>query len=89
MNMVYIARKVGRDRDKMIKDSSGISFTDNFCLKTSDTNHTWNELNTLRDKSRELSLYALTGKTKNPTGRFAEFQARIKELLKWKNKRNL
>ena len=26
MNMVYIARKVGRDRDKVIKDSSGISF---------------------------------------------------------------
>ncbi|MDR1891501.1 MAG: hypothetical protein LBQ48_00585 [Oscillospiraceae bacterium] len=66
MNMVYIARKVGRDRDKMIKDSSGISFTDNFWLKTSDTNHTWNELNSLRDKSRELSLYALTGKSDNP-----------------------
>jgi len=66
MNMVYIARKVGRDRDRMIKDSSGISFTDNFWLKTSDTNHTWGELTTLRDKSRELSLYALTGKTENP-----------------------
>ena len=66
MNMVYIARKVGRDRDKMIKDSSGISFTDNFWLKTSDTNHTWSELNSLRDKSRELSLYALTGKSENP-----------------------
>jgi len=67
MNMVYIARKVGRDRDKMIKDSSGISFTDNFWLKTSDTGHTWNELSSLRDKSRELSLYALTGKTDNPS----------------------
>jgi len=66
MNMVYIARKVGRDRDKMLKDSSGISFTDNFWIKTSDTNHTWGELNLLRDKSRELSLYALTGKTDNP-----------------------
>jgi len=66
MNMVYIARKVGRDRDKMIKDSSGISFTDNFWLKTSDMKHTWSELNSLRDKSRELSLYALTGKTENP-----------------------
>ncbi|MCL2499124.1 MAG: HipA domain-containing protein [Defluviitaleaceae bacterium] len=66
MNMVYIARKVGRDRDKMIKDSSGISFTDNFWIKTSDTNHTWSELNSLRDKSRELSLYALTGKMDNP-----------------------
>ncbi|MCL1835033.1 MAG: HipA domain-containing protein [Oscillospiraceae bacterium] len=66
MNMVYIARKVGRDRDKMIKDSSGISFTDNFWLKTSDMDHTWSELSSLRDKSRELSLYALTGKTDNP-----------------------
>jgi hypothetical protein len=66
MNMVYIARKVGRDRDKMLKDSSGISFTDNFWLKTSDTEHTWHELNELRDKSRELSLYALTGKSDNP-----------------------
>ena len=67
MNMVYIARKVGRDRDKMIEDSSGISFTDNFWIKTSDNNHTWDGLYSLRDKSRELSLYALTGKTDNPT----------------------
>jgi len=66
MNMVYIARKVGRDRDKMIRDSSGISFVDNFWLKTSDTSHRWSELVSLRDKSRELSLYALTGKTDNP-----------------------
>ena len=66
MNLVYIARKVGRDRDKMIKDSSGISFTDNFWLQTSDTDHTWGELTSLRDKSRELSLYALTGKTNDP-----------------------
>ena len=66
MNMVYIARKVGRDRDKMMKDSSGISFTDNFWLKTSDTNHSWDELISLRDKSKDLSLYALTGKSDNP-----------------------
>jgi len=64
--MVYVVRKVGRDRDKMIRDSSGISFTDNFWLSMSDTTHTWSELVALRDKSHELSLYALTGETDNP-----------------------
>lgn len=62
MNMVYVARKVGRDRDKVIADSSGISFTDNFWIQTSDTNWTWDELVHLRDENRELSLVALTGK---------------------------
>ena len=62
MNMVYIARKVGRDRDKVIADSSGISFTDNFWIQTSDTSWTWDELVCLRDENRELNLVALTGK---------------------------
>ena len=35
MNMVYIARKIGRDRDKVIKDSSVFLFTDNFLDKDS------------------------------------------------------
>ena len=61
MNMVYIARKVGRDRDKVIADSSGISFTDNFWIQTSDTHWTWDELVRLRDENRELSRVALTG----------------------------
>jgi len=60
--MVYVARKVGRDRDKVLADSSGISFTDNFWIQTSDTNWTWDELVRLRDENRELSLVALTGK---------------------------
>jgi len=62
MNMVYIARKVGRDRDKVIADSSGISFTDNFWIQTSDTGWTWDELVRMRDENRELSIVALTGK---------------------------
>jgi len=62
MNMVYVARKVGRDRDMIIADSSGISFTDNFWIQTSDTNWTWDELVRLRDENRELNLVALTGK---------------------------
>ena len=62
MNMVYVARKVGRDRDKVIADSSGISFTDNFWIKTTDTAWTWDELTRMRDENRELSLVALTGK---------------------------
>ena len=49
MNMVYIARKVGRDRDKVIKDSSGISFTDNFWIRTHDSIADWDELKKLRD----------------------------------------
>ena len=62
MNMVYIARKVGRDRDKVIKDSSGISFIDNYWIKTSDVNISWDELKKLRDENKALSMVALTGK---------------------------
>lgn len=61
MNMVYVARKVGRDRDKVIADSSGVSFTDNFWIQTTDTTWTWDELVRMRDENRELSLVALTG----------------------------
>ncbi len=61
MNVVYIARKVGRDRDKIIKDSSGISFTDNFWIKTRDSVADWNELKKLRDDNIALNSVALTG----------------------------
>lgn len=61
MNMVYIARKVGRDRDKVIADSSGISFIDNFWIQTTDTQWTWETLSRMRDENRALSLVALTG----------------------------
>ncbi|MCL2874147.1 MAG: hypothetical protein FWE29_04365 [Defluviitaleaceae bacterium] len=62
MNMVYVARKVGRDRDKIFADSSGISFTDNFWIKTSDVNWAWEDIVRLRDENKELSAVALTGK---------------------------
>ena len=61
MNMVYIARKVGRDRDKVIRDSSGISFTDNFWIKTRDSVADWDELKRLRDQNVALNNVALTG----------------------------
>lgn len=64
MNVVYIARKVGRDRDKIIKDSSGISFTDNFWIKTRDTIAEWSELKKLRDDNIALNNVALTGELK-------------------------
>lgn len=62
MNIVYIARKVGRDKNKIIQDSSGISFTDNFWIKTSDITTTWDELKKLRDSNTALGSVALTGK---------------------------
>ncbi len=61
MNMVYIARRVGRDRDKIIKDSSGVSFTDNYWIKTRDSIADWNELKKLRDDNIALNNVALTG----------------------------
>ena len=61
MNVVYIARKVGRDKDKVIKDSSGISFTDNFWIKTRDSIADWDELKRLRDRNTALNNVALTG----------------------------
>lgn len=61
MNMVYVARKVGRDKDKIIKDSSGISFTDNFWIKTRDSIADWSELKQLRDDNLALNNVALTG----------------------------
>ena len=62
MNLVYIARKVGRDKDKVIKDSSGISFTDNFWIRTRDSIADWDELKRLRDDNIALNNIALTGK---------------------------
>lgn len=62
MNMVYIARKVGRDREKVIRDSCGISFTDNFWIRTTDSIATWSELRDMRDSNLALSQVALTGK---------------------------
>ncbi|MDR0919743.1 MAG: hypothetical protein LBM93_10970 [Oscillospiraceae bacterium] len=67
MNTVYIARKVGRDRDAVLRDSCGLSFTDNFWIKVNDVKTTWSELKEKRDISVNLSKIALTGKIKNVT----------------------
>ncbi|MCL2814532.1 MAG: HipA domain-containing protein [Oscillospiraceae bacterium] len=67
MNMVYLARQVGRDRDKVLSDSAGVSCTDNFWIKTSDVLATWDELTTLRDENRALSTIALTGNMNGST----------------------
>jgi hypothetical protein len=65
MNMVYIARKVGRDKEKILSDSCGLSFTDNFWIKTSDIAVSWEELAALRDTNSGLNAVALTGKIDN------------------------
>lgn len=61
MNMVYIAREVGRDKNKVIEDSAGISFTDNYWIKTNNVKLTWDELQSLKDENEALSEVALTG----------------------------
>ncbi len=62
MNVVYIARGVGRDTNNIIKDSVGISFIDNYWIKTTDVKTSWDELQSMRDINNELSIVALTGK---------------------------
>ena len=64
MNLVYIARDVGRDNNKIIADSSGISVTDNFWIKTSDIDLNWSKILNLRDTNLALSNLALNGKLK-------------------------
>ncbi len=62
MNVVYIARGIGRDTNNILKDSFGISFIDNYWIKTSDIETSWSELQGLRDINSALSIVALTGK---------------------------
>ena len=62
MEKVYIARMVGRDKDRVLSDSAGVSFTDKFWIKTSDVSATWDELESQRDTNESLSPVALTGK---------------------------
>ncbi len=62
MNLVYIAREVGRDTTRVIKDSCGISFTDQYWIKTNDINVTWNKLKSLKDTNQNINNIALEGK---------------------------
>lgn len=61
MNVVYIARNVGRDSAKVIYDSAGISIIDNFWIKTSDSDLTWSKILALRDSNIALNNVALHG----------------------------
>jgi hypothetical protein len=61
MNRVYILRKVGRDRDRILRDSCAISITDNYWVRRSDVNTSWEELKSRRDTDKELANTALTG----------------------------
>ncbi|MCL1842474.1 MAG: HipA domain-containing protein [Defluviitaleaceae bacterium] len=61
MNRVYILRKVGRDRERILRDSCAISVTDNYWAHRSDVETTWQELKARRDTDKELANTALTG----------------------------
>lgn len=62
MNLIYIARQVGRDVDKVIADSAGLSIIDHFWIKTTDTSHLkWINLQELLDKNAELNRIAVEG----------------------------
>lgn len=62
MDLVCIARGAGRDSDKIIKDSYGISFTDQYWIVTSDDNVAWQKLHELQDTNTALNDVALSGK---------------------------
>ena len=66
MNRVYIARKVGRDREKILRDSCAISVIDNYWVRRSDVDTTWDELKSNRDTNLEVVDIALTGEIKTP-----------------------
>ena len=61
MNKVYIARKIGRDLDSIIKDSCLMSITDKFWINRSDINTTWDKLQERRDNNITIAEVALTG----------------------------
>lgn len=62
MDLVCIARDAGRDSDKIIKDSYGISFTDQYWIATSDANVTWQKLQELQDTNTTLNDIVLSSK---------------------------
>lgn len=65
MDKVCQVRLTGKDRDKIIRDSYGVSFTDNFWINPDNTNITWEELVRLIDTNAALNLVALTGEIPN------------------------
>ena len=65
MNKVYIARKIGRDLENILRDSCALSITDKFWINRSDINMTWANLQKLRDQNEALNDVALFGDTSN------------------------
>lgn len=65
MNKVYMARKVGRDFENILRDSCALSITDQFWVKRSDIDITWAQIQELRDNNAVLSEVALSGNTAN------------------------
>lgn len=61
MNKVYIARQIGRDKSNIIRDSLGLSFTDDFWIKPNDIEAKWETLKYLRDINTALNDVAITG----------------------------
>ena len=62
MDKLYIARKVGRDQQKVLADSSAISIIDNFWIKRPDTKRNWKQIQVLRDMNKDLMEVVLEGK---------------------------
>lgn len=65
MNKVYIARKIGREFENILRDSCALSITDRFWVRRSDIEITWAELQQRRDMNTVLADVALTGDTAN------------------------
>ncbi|GHU75554.1 hypothetical protein FACS1894188_06680 [Clostridia bacterium] len=64
MNKVYIARKVGRELNNILRDSCALSVTDQFWINRSDMpDMTWSKLQEKRDQNETLVNVALTGNT--------------------------
>jgi len=65
MNKIYMARKIGRDFNNILRDSCALSITDQFWIKRSDIDITWEAIQKLRDCNDTLAMVALSGNTAN------------------------
>jgi hypothetical protein len=63
MNKIYMARKVGRSLELVLRDSCAMSITDQFWVNRSDIDMSWAKLNELRDRNETLMKVALYGET--------------------------
>jgi hypothetical protein len=65
MNKVYMARKIGRDLENILRDSCALSITDQFWVRRSDIDMTWGKIQQIRDQNPVLADVALSGETAN------------------------